>query len=103
MLGFGYNQPWIGKLAIVFMVTIVTVLYTRFGFVAAIAYGFFFGLTFRAPITKDFSAWYADSSLIILAIVLALAIYGFYTSIAGQPILKTNFLDDFNIGKLTDE
>jgi serine/threonine-protein kinase len=94
MLGFGYDQPWIGKLFVIFIVTIITVVYTRFGFVAAIAYAFFFWLTYRAPITTDFSAWYADSSVIILAIVLALAIYGFYTSLAGQKIFEAKFLKD---------
>ncbi|HEX8566886.1 MAG TPA: serine/threonine-protein kinase [Pyrinomonadaceae bacterium] len=94
ILGFGYNQPWFGKLFIVFIATMITVAYTRFGLVAATAYGFFFWLTFRAPITTDFAAWYADSSLIILAVVLALAIYGFYTSLAGQKIFEANFLKD---------
>lgn len=44
--------------------------------------------------TTDLSAWYATNSLIILGLGLALALYGFYTSLAGQKLLRANFLQD---------
>jgi hypothetical protein len=45
------------------------------------------------PITLDTSAWYFGSVLFPLLTVVALALWGFYTSLAGQKLWKT---DAFN-------
>jgi hypothetical protein len=36
--------------------------------------------------TTDLTAWYATNFLIDAGICLALAVFGFYTSLAGQPL-----------------
>lgn len=43
-----------------------------------------FFLSVVYPMTTDFSAWYAPSTIFALVIALGLAIYGFYTSIGGR-------------------
>jgi serine/threonine-protein kinase len=44
--------------------------------------------------TSDLTAWYATDFVISLAICVALTIYGFYTSLAGQPLFGGNLLRD---------
>jgi len=45
------------------------------------------------PLTTDFSAWYAGSSLFAIASVLTLAAYAIYTALAGRPLFNAGFLD----------
>ncbi len=45
------------------------------------------GLTF-APMTLDPSQWYAGYSFFALAVMVALMLYGFYISLAGQPLFR---------------
>ena len=42
----------------------------------------------NAPLTTNFSAWYAGNGLAVVAFFLALAAFGFYTSQAGRPICQ---------------
>ena len=44
----------------------------------------FFNLV-EAPLTLDFSAWYAGRALPVVAVLAGLAFYGFHTSLAGKP------------------
>ena len=62
--------------------------FVRLGFLA----GFIMMLTewalWGAPLTTNFSAWYAGKGLAVVAFLLALAAFGFYTSQAGRPIFQ---------------
>ena len=40
----------------------------------------------EAPLTLDLSAWYLSRSLAPLLVIMALAVYGFRTSLAGKPV-----------------
>jgi hypothetical protein len=65
----------------------------RFG-VLPMMVGIFVSTMLQAfPLTTDFSAWYAGSTLFALASVLALTGYAFHTAIAGRPLFKENFLE----------
>ena len=44
--------------------------------------------------TTELTAWYATDFLMALTICVALAVFGFYTSLAGQPLFGGNLLDD---------
>jgi serine/threonine-protein kinase len=72
---------------------IVWVLY-HYGLLALISALFFNHLIVFYPVTSDFSAWYAADFVLALLISLALAFYGFYTSLAGQPLFRGAFPDD---------
>jgi serine/threonine-protein kinase len=72
---------------------VVWVLY-RYGLLALIATIFFLHLTIFYPVTSDFSAWYAADFVLALLISLALAGFGFYTSLAGQPLFRASLPDD---------
>ena len=65
----------------------------RFGVLAVVSAGFL-GLRAFYPLTSELSAWYAGDFVLFLVVLAALAIYGFYTSLAGQPLLKGKLLQD---------
>jgi hypothetical protein len=45
------------------------------------------------PTTSHFSRWYASAGLTGIVVILGLAIYGFYTSLAGKPLFTAAALD----------
>jgi hypothetical protein len=79
-----------------------------FGLVVAAAYIFvflhfgllawvfanYFGHCLQFPLTTDSSAWYAGTSLFVLLILAALAVYGFRIALAGRPMFSGAGLDD---------
>jgi hypothetical protein len=71
----------------------VFVLY-RFGLLAAVSALFFAHLWVFYPMTTELGAWYARDFTIGLGICVALAIYGFYTSLAGQPLFGGRLSQD---------
>jgi hypothetical protein len=46
------------------------------------------------PATTEISAWYATSFLLQLFVLGVVLFYGFYTSLAGQPLFRGRFLED---------
>jgi hypothetical protein len=44
-------------------------------------------------LTTNFSAWYFGNGATAMAVVFALAAFGFYTSQAGRPLLQTEPAD----------
>jgi hypothetical protein len=73
----------------------VSLLTTRqFGLLALIASQFFTLLFATYPMTWDFSAWYAGSTIFGLCAGLAMVIYSFYICLGGQPIFKGGLLHE---------
>jgi len=72
---------------------VVLVLY-RFGLLAMISALLVCHLWAFFPITTEFTAWYATDFTIGLAICVALAALGFYTSLAGQSLFGGELLQD---------
>jgi serine/threonine-protein kinase len=72
---------------------VVWLLY-RYGLLALIVALFFVHLVIFYPVTSEFSAWYATDFVLALLIALALAAFGFYTSLAGEPLFRGGRLDD---------
>jgi hypothetical protein len=66
----------------------------RFGLLAVVA-SFWFGVILESfPITPDLSAWYAGIGLVGACLLLGLTLYGFYTSLGGQPLFGRVSLED---------
>jgi serine/threonine-protein kinase len=65
----------------------------RFGLVTAICASLIHQSLAGQPITFDFSAWYSGTSLLILALLLGLVGFGFYTSLAGRPLFKDTLFE----------
>ena len=93
-LEFASGDPWIVFLSPLLIATAMTVATARFGVLALYSYFFFQSLSRANPITNDFSSWYAGSTLFVFVVLMSLAIFGFYTSLAGQPLLKGKLLQD---------
>ena len=72
----------------VFWAALVLWLLTRLGFLACIVMFLTSSLLAWFPLTTNFSAWYAGSGATALAVVLALAAFGFHTSQGGRPIFQ---------------
>ena len=66
----------------------------RVGLLAAISMFLFFYWTSEMPMTSDFSAFYAGSTAITLLALAALAVYGYRTALAGQPLLRGRLIED---------
>jgi predicted Ser/Thr protein kinase len=65
---------------------------TRIGLLAAV--GYFFTATIATAPPLIFSQWYLGRAVIALLVPIALLVYGFYISLAGQPIFGSAFTED---------
>lgn len=66
----------------------------RYGLLTLISAIFFSHLAVFYPITTELTAWYATDFTIALVICLALAAYGFYTSLGGEKLLSGKLLEE---------
>jgi hypothetical protein len=62
----------------------LAVVLTRFGLSAGIATRFFSQCLTNFPLTMELDAWYAPSGLFAVAVVLAIAAFGFYHAVGGR-------------------
>lgn len=100
LLAFSLSQDIASGIPIIAMTyalvfpTLMILMTARFGVLATIATFLTYHLVVFYPITTEFSAWYAGDFLLCAGILIALAIYGFYTSLAGQKIVQGKLLKD---------
>jgi len=77
---------------------IIAVLYVlalmRFGLIALLTLYWTNDLLGSLPLTIDVSAWYAGSTAFVIIVVLALAVFAFYTSLGGQNVIQGRLLED---------
>ncbi len=66
----------------------------RFGLVALAFTELTRNLLLPAPLTLDFSRWYAGRSAFVLVVLAGLAVYGFHTSLGGKPVFGAAALDE---------
>jgi serine/threonine protein kinase len=71
---------------ILFVWGILALILLRFGLVPLVVGAFTVDLLGNIPFTADFSAWYAAPSFLALLSVVALAGWGFYHSLGGEPL-----------------
>jgi len=67
---------------------IAVVIVVRFGLVPLAVAIFTVDMLANVPFTSDFSAWYVGTTVWALLSVVALAAWGFYHSLGGQPLWK---------------
>lgn len=85
-MDYGGGSVWLALAYSLSFGIAIVLLYTRVGILAGIVAIFVlrpFGLY-----TTDLDAWFTPYGMAELAIVLALAGYGFWVSLAGQPLFK---------------
>ncbi|MFN2454966.1 MAG: hypothetical protein ABR577_12165 [Pyrinomonadaceae bacterium] len=93
-LAFAGAAPLFFWLGPALVATLIVVCISRFGLLAMVSFQVFFTLTFHNPISANFSRWYFGNTIFAAVVLLGLAIYGFYTSLAGQKIFEAKFLED---------
>ena len=71
---------------LVFAILVLVVLH--FGLVPLAVAAFTVDMLANVPFTADFSAWYASTTVLALLSVVALAGWGFYHSLGGEPLWK---------------
>jgi hypothetical protein len=67
--------------------------FLRFGLLAWVFTNYFYHFL-EFPLTTDSSAWYAGTSLFLLLVLAALAVYGFRIALAGRPMFSGMRLED---------
>jgi hypothetical protein len=90
---FQVGPVWLGLLTALVSIALILVLVLRFGLLATTTFFFFNFMIAPAALTLDTSRWFFATSLWILAIGAALAIYGFYAARGGEPLLGRKMLD----------
>jgi hypothetical protein len=86
LLAPGYGRPSFATIARpAILLAIVAFTLIRFGVLASLAYAYADNSTLQFPLTTNWSAWYAGASLLCIVTILALALYGFGTTLRGQP------------------
>jgi drug/metabolite transporter (DMT)-like permease len=66
---------------------------SRFGLITLAVAIFTANVLVNLPYTLDPSIWYASSAFAVLLSFVALAVWGFYTSLAGQRLWKEALFD----------
>ena len=72
--------------SVVVQALLATLVVTRFGILAAVAYSLFFLTSIWFPLTLNPNAFYFASSLTAIVLLLALAWCALYTSLGGKPL-----------------
>jgi hypothetical protein len=89
--------PFFGlaALAIGIVVAALALIIMRLGVLPAVAYYFALGCAGgNAPWTTSVSVWYARTAMLAIAAILAVAIYGFRTTLAGRPLWRDELQKD---------
>jgi serine/threonine-protein kinase len=86
LLNGGGENPFLDLPCAAVLTTLLLVALLRFGAVALAFASFFSDALVVPPFTLDLSRWYAGHGLFIVALFLAAAGWGFYTSLGGRPL-----------------
>jgi hypothetical protein len=73
------------------VLTIVAFTLTKFGVLATVASVYAHFAIQDFPLTTNLSAWYAPAALLGIATLLAIALYGFVTTLRGQRLWRTSW------------
>jgi len=95
-LGGGWPLQGGGPIAAAFglvQAAALILVFLRFGLLAFV-FSNFFSHFLQFPLTTDSSAWYAGTSLFLLLVLAALAVYGFRIALAGRPMFSGMRLED---------
>ncbi len=94
VLSLSGENLWIEVPIAILQATILVFLVFRFGLLSVAVLGYVFVLLQVAPITLDFSQWYAGRSLLALAVFVGIALYGFRVALGKRPVFGTVIPED---------
>jgi hypothetical protein len=87
-LGDRHGPDWFAAAGGAVMTAVMLFTLVRLGLLATLVLSVAAICTWAFPFTTDFSRWYASIGLTGLLAFAALAGYGFWIALAGQPLLK---------------
>jgi len=73
---------------------VLVLLFRRYGLLALTATWAFINIVVAAPMTLDTSVWYFGRSFFLMALLIAVAGYAFWVSLAAQPIFNLALLEE---------
>jgi serine/threonine-protein kinase len=91
---FTFEWGYEALVAAAVVATILCVAKLRFGMLAFLSYLVVMRLSYFVPLTTDTSSWYFNVTVLSAVVIIGLAVYGFYTSIAGQKLWQGKLLGD---------
>jgi serine/threonine-protein kinase len=86
--------PILNAIASIIVFGMALVILIRFGLLALVVALVLTNVLQAYPITGHFAEWYAEPTILVFGLILALAAFGFYTSTAGKPLFGSVSLDD---------
>ena len=86
--GLQDSHPAIELPTLVLVYSIAVLIVLRFGLIPLAVAIFTVDMVSNLPFSGDLSAWFMTNSLLALSSVVALAAWGFYHSLGGQPLWK---------------
>jgi serine/threonine-protein kinase len=86
--GFSSSYPTVEVPAQILVYAIAVLIVYRFGLVPLACAIFTINMLANVPCTADLSAWYMATSVLALLSVVALAGWGFYQSLGGEPLWR---------------
>jgi hypothetical protein len=72
---------------------IAAIAVVRFGLVVLAVAVFTANILLNVPYTLDFGEWYAPASVSVVLSIIVLALWGFFTALAGQKLFKEEMFD----------
>jgi hypothetical protein len=85
------SEEWI-ELAVLITVHSVTVLVMlRYGLLALAVWATFGWFIEHSLLTYEFGTWYGESSLVAVVAIAAAALWAFWTSLGGRPMLPASW------------
>jgi len=73
---------------------LITIALYRYGLLTMLASIFSIHLYIQFPVTANLTSWYATGFLLALIIFVAVAVFSFRASLAGQPLYGRKLLED---------
>jgi hypothetical protein len=89
----GSDYPVTDGIVWLLIYAIAAVALVRFGLIVLATGGFMANAVLNLPYTFNLSNWYALNAYLILAIFVALSLWGFYTSLGGKKLINRDLLD----------
>jgi len=84
----GSSYPAVEIPAYILIYAIAVFIVYRYGLIPLAVAIFTVDMLGNIPFTSDFSSWYLSTTVFALLSVVAIAAWGFYHSLGGQPVWK---------------
>lgn len=82
------SHPWVDAPAFTVVYAVAALIVYRFGLVPLACAIFTINMLGNVPVSSDLSAWYMPTSILALLSVVAMAGWGFYHSLGGEPLWR---------------